>query len=57
MQDIQDMYNQSQKHWFGWDKSIEFARIFETNFPTHKQAGFVQAKKYIQTGFNLLYGS
>jgi len=52
--DIKKLHLEHQDHWFGWNKSTIITKEFEKRYPKQKQASFVLAQKYIQTGFNII---
>lgn len=54
LEDIQNLHASHQDHWFGWNKSTIITKEFQKRYPRQKQASFVLAQKYIQTGFNII---
>ena len=52
--DIQKLHLEHQDHWFGWNKSTIITKEFEKRYPRQKQASFVLAQKYLQSGFNII---
>ena len=52
--DIQRLHLEHQEYWFGWNKSTLITKEFEKRYPRQKQASFVLAQKYLQSGFNII---